>query len=90
VSGKIAFESFIGWAGQKRYRCPECPFDSYDPAQVMSHYIGSHPESRGGEIFDQEEGEGNRIIVNPNVDLSRRSKKVRAPETLDGVSPEDL
>jgi hypothetical protein len=53
-------ETFIGLGGQVRYRCPECPFDSYQTEQVLLHWRDSHakqaaPVGLGPTLFDAED-----------------------------------
>jgi len=43
----MGFESFVGYAGQVRYRCPDCGFDHWVPAEVADHWIKSHKEEAG-------------------------------------------
>lgn len=43
----LGFESFVGYAGQKRYRCPDCGFDHWVPAEVADHWMKSHKEESG-------------------------------------------
>ena len=48
------------WGGQTRYRCPDCPFDSYSEAAVLKHWVQIHgeitnPGGAGPTLFDAEE-----------------------------------
>jgi len=43
----MGFKSFLGYAGQTRYRCPDCGFDHWVPAEVADHWIKSHKEEAG-------------------------------------------
>jgi glycosyltransferase involved in cell wall biosynthesis len=43
--------------GQIRYRCPDCTFDSYSPAEVRKHWSGTHrqPAEPGPVLFDADD-----------------------------------
>ncbi len=43
----LGFKSFIGHAGQKRYRCPDCGFDHWEPREVADHWMEQHKEESG-------------------------------------------
>ena len=43
----LGFKSFIGYAGQKRYRCPDCGFDHWVPSEVADHWMKTHKEESG-------------------------------------------
>jgi hypothetical protein len=40
-TGESGYETF-DFKGQKRYRCPKCPFDHYDPREVAKHFREIH------------------------------------------------
>ena len=43
--------------GQVRYRCPECGFDSYSPAEVRKHWTSTHRQTEppGPVLFDADD-----------------------------------
>lgn len=49
--------------GQERFRCPDCPFDHYEPAIVLDHHRtvhGSVKTEYTPTLFDYEGKELNR------------------------------
>lgn len=65
---EYGFKTFTS-DGQTRYRCPECPYDSYDPNMTEKHFTESHREQEDGmmnsTLFDHEGKKITRRIVVP-------------------------
>lgn len=52
------YETFVGRGNQLRYRCPECPFDSYSIGLLETHIKDSHVEERKASavtLFDADD-----------------------------------
>lgn len=55
----LGFKSFVGYAGQVRYRCPDCSWDHWEPQKVAKHWTDEHQEQTGpvGTTTAYDEGE---------------------------------
>ena len=55
--------------GQKRFRCPDCPFDSHEMAMLARHWVDSHAEvagiPSGPTLFDADDKPLSKRIVVP-------------------------
>jgi len=64
----MGFESFVGYAGQVRYRCPDCAYDHWEPREIADHWIKSHKEEAGpggSTAFDEGDDKVERRIHVP-------------------------
>jgi len=64
----MGFKSFVGYAGQVRYRCPDCAYDHWEPREIADHWIKSHKEEAGpggATAFDEGEDKVERRIHVP-------------------------
>jgi len=64
----MGFKSFVGYAGQVRYRCPDCAYDHWEPREIADHWIKSHKEESGpggATAFDEGEDKVERRIHVP-------------------------
>ena len=80
----LELETFISKrGGQKRYRCPDCPYDSYLPEHVVKHWAGTHqgenvPDRSG--LFDLDD---ERRVVDASGKIpNKRPSTTHIPDTL--------